>query len=377
MEKINVLIADKEDISKTLIENYLSNLESLGEISQFTEIQEALENVQKDVPTIIIADISENAKEIFNIVSKVSVENQNVKFILISYNIYTNFIVDALRSGAKEFLGKPLIKEELQSSVEKIAEHFSDKKTTGSKGTIISAFSNKGGLGKTTVAVNLAKELADTTKEKVILVDLNMHLGDITAFLDIAPNYDIKYILENYNELNGEDFLLGTIEQYKIPNFYILADSPYRETIDEIKDSDILKLLKILRKTFSYIIIDNSSTIDNKTKTVCDESDLILLITTANLPALRNCQRCLNLFDKFGYTDSKLKIILNRYISNEDYKIEDVEEVLNKKIYWKIPNNYFTVIDAINKGITLQELSPASNVTQNYKELAQNIINRV
>lgn len=375
MNKIDLIIIDKEDVSKTLIENYLKNVDFVNEIKSYSSIEETAFLLETTIPSVVVIDISANSKETLDFVKKVSESNPLCKIILISYNLSTNFIVDALRSGAKDFLAKPLIREEIVGIIKKINETFSDNKNSVGKSTVISAFSNKGGLGKTTVAVNLAKELAEITKEKVVLVDLNMHLGDVTAFLDINPNYDIKYIIDNLQNAS-EDFLLGTLEQYKGTNLYVLADSPYREPSEEISGKQLKNLLNELKKTFSYIILDCSSSIDSKTTSVFDESDLILFITTANLPTLRNCQRCLDLFDKMGYSDDRLKLVLNRYINNEDYTVEDVETTLNKNIFWKIPNNYFAVIGSINKGLTLQELNPTSNVTQNFRELAQEIINR-
>lgn len=374
INKVKILIVDKEDVSKTLMESYLKEVDFIQEIQKFSTLNEASKNIIEEDSYVFIVDISENTKELLDLINKISLENKNCKFITISYNINTNFIVEALRSGVKEFLGKPLIKEELINVLNKIVSQLDQTQSVEDRSFIISTFSNKGGLGKTTVAVNLAKELADVTKERVVLVDLNMHLGDITAFLDLNPNYDIKYIIDNLDRADDE-FLLATLEQYKSPDLYILADSPYREPTEEIKAIDITRLLKVLRKTFSYIILDNSSTIDNKLTSVCDESDLILFITTANLPTLRNCQRCLEIFDKLGYKEDKLKMILNRYMGSEEYKLEDVEEILRRKVSWKIPNNYFTVIEAINKGITLTELNPSSNITESYRSLAQEIAN--
>lgn len=375
IKNVKILIVDKEEVSKTLMESYLKDVGFIQEVQKFSTLNEAYKSVSEETPYVFIVDISENTKELLDLINKISLENKNCKFIAISYNINTNFIVETLRSGVKEFLGKPLIKEELIKVLDKIVSQLDQSQTVEDKSFIISTFSNKGGLGKTTLAVNLAKELSDVTKERVVLVDLNMHLGDVTAFLDINPNYDIKYIINNLDRADDE-FLLATLEQYKSPDLYILADSPYREPTEEIKVEDITRLLKTLRKTFSYIILDNSSNIDNKLTSVCDESDLILFITTANLPTLRNCQRCLEIFDKLGYNDDKSKMILNRYMGSEEYKIEDVEEILRKKISWKIPNNYFTVIEAINKGITLTEINPASNITESYRSLAQEIANR-
>ena len=101
-----------------------------------------------------------------------------------------------------------------------------------------------------------------------------------------------------------------------------------------------------------------------------ENSDLIFLVTIVNLPALRNCQRCLELFEKMGFDDEKTQVLVNRYMENDEIKAEDVEEVLGRKIYWKIPNNYFSMMSAINKGVPVSEINPDSNVALSYKNLA-------
>ena len=100
---------------------------------------------------------------------------------------------------------------------------------------------------------------------------------------------------------------------------------------------------------------------------------MILLVTIANLPALRNTQRCLELFEKLGYDNDKTQIVVNRYMENDEIKEPDIEKVLSKNIYWKIPNNYFAIMSAINKGVPVSIMNGATNVAQSYKELAQNI----
>ncbi len=371
---IQVKLIDKEEVSKALIESYLKDAFESISISKYSDVEQAINDVLEVDNTILIVDVTDDLSRINDIVE--NKQTNRCKFILTSYHVDANFVVEALRGGARDFLGKPVIKDELIGAFKRVADEFSTNIQTREKSKVISTFSNKGGLGKTTLAVNLAKELADSTKEKVVLVDLNMHLGDITAFLDINPNYDIKYIVDNIDKADG-DFLLATLEQYKTPNFYILADSPFREQVEELSASDLIKLIEVLKKTFAYVIIDNSSILDNKTISVLDFSDLILLITTANLPTLRNCQRCLNIFDKMGYDDSKLKIVLNRFLNNEGYTIEDVEKALNRPVFWQIPNNYIAVIESINKGITLREHNSSSNITDNYRQLAREITNRV
>ena len=201
---------------------------------------------------------------------------------------------------------------------------------------------------------------------------MNFQMGDITTFLDLKPSFNISYMLENIDKIN-ETFLLSTLERYKNTNLYILADPPYFKQADNIQPKQITKLFNTLKETFSYIIVDAESSFNAKNITTLDNSDLILLVTVANLPALRNTQRCLELFEKLGYDREKTQIVVNRYMENDEIKESDVEKVLSKEIYWKIPNNYFAIMTAINKGIPVSILNGSTNIAQSYKELAQKI----
>jgi pilus assembly protein CpaE len=227
-------------------------------------------------------------------------------------------------------------------------------------------------MGKTSLASNLALELANISKEKVALIDMNFQMGDITTFLDLKPSFNISYMLENIDKIN-ETFLLSTLEKYKNTSLYILADPPYFKQADNIQPKQISKLFNILKDTFSYIVVDAESSFDGKNIAALDQSDMIMLVTAANLPSLRNTQRCLELFEKLGYDKEKTQIVINRYMENDEIKETDIERVLSRKIYWKVPNNYFALMSAINKGVPVSSLNANSNLAQNYRDLAQYI----
>lgn len=366
--QISTVIIDTEAQSIELLGLYLRDLDYINVIGTFENIVTGYNAILEERPSIVIIDISKKSELALDIINKISINHKTCKIIVTSSNYSTDAIIKAMRVGAREFLPKPLIKEDLIISLAKLKEQVggnSDEK----KCRVITTFSNKGGIGKTAIATNLALELAQMTKEKVALIDLNLQLGDITTFLDINPSFDISYVVQNLSRID-ETFLLSTLEKYKDTSLYILADPPYLEQAEDITAEQIGTLFEVLKKAFSYIIVDTSANFDGKTITALDQSDLILLITIVNLPAVRNCQRCLDLFERLGYENEKTKIVLNRYMENDEIKVEDVEDVLGKKIYWKIPNNYFTIMSAINKGIPVGMVNPDSNISQSYRELA-------
>lgn len=368
MNKLSTFIIDSDINARELLTNYSNELDFLEVSDCYNTLEEAYQTILKEEPHIVFVNINEDSEQTFTLIERVLNNVKNTKFIVTALSYDTNSVIKAMRAGAREFLPKPIIKEDFIKTLTKIKDTtFGSEKTTNCK--IITTFSNKGGIGKTSIATNLALEIANITKEKVALVDMNFQLGDVATFLDIKPSFDISYVVKN---LDGTDdsFLLSTLDKYKDTSLYVLADPPYMEQAKDITPEQISKLFDALRKTFSYIIVDTSNVFDGKTITVLDNTDFIMLVTIVNLPAIRNCQRCLDIFERLGYDPEKTKVVINRYMENDEVNADDVEKALNQKVYWKIPNNYFTIMSSINKGLPVSMINPKSNIAQSYRELA-------
>lgn len=352
-----------------LLKRYIQESDSfsfLAETSDFSKAYNAIKELSK---VLVIVDISDYQEQALNFVSKITSEFKDCKVIALSDKPAVDLVIRAMRIGASDFLSLPLIKDEFFEVLNKVYSDLTDAKPKKSKCRVITVYSNKGGVGKTSIASNLALELSKITKENVALIDLNFQLGDVTTFFDLKPSFNISYMLQNLDKIN-EDFLLSTLEKYRDTSLYVLADPPYFKQVDDISSKEISRLFNILRDTFSYVVVDTSGGFDNKAMTALENSDLVFLVTIVNLPAIRNCQRCLELFEKLGFDEDKVQVLINRYMENDEINAEDVEEVLGKKLYWKIPNNYFTMMSAINKGVPVSDINPDSNVALSYKNLA-------
>lgn len=372
-EKISTIIVSQNKRLQDLLKLYFEESKDFNLIAQVNEKSELnSENISTDKLSVFI-DMDNSS---LNSIEYFSKNYPNCKIIVIKENPDVNFIVSAIRSGAKEILNYPIIKSEFYDILNRITVSLNNTFEKQDKCKMITVFSNKGGIGKTSIAANLALELATITKENVALIDLNFQFGDITTFMDLQPAFDISYMFDNINTIN-KDFLFSAMEKYKETSLYILADAPFFKPSKQITAKQITKFFDILKESFSYIVIDTDSTFEPKTITTLDYSDLIFLVTIINLPALRNCQRCLGLFDKLGYDNNKVQILVNRYMENDEITLDDVETLLKKKIYWKIPNNYFALMASINKGALLSEINPTSNVAQSYKDLAINVSDSV
>lgn len=364
---LKIFIVDKDNITVSIVENYLREVNYDFSLEKCGTLSEAKEKIDENALNLFIVDASENVEQIGTEIDNLEDTFKNCKFIITAYDFKTDNIVRFLRKSKKDFITKPIIKTRFLEIVNEIVEKMTSEQDFSGQGKVISVFSNKGGLGKTTVAVNLGYELARRDRRsKVAIVDMNLFLGDVTTFLDITPPYDLSFLIE---KLDVTKDVIDLTTQYSDSNYYVIADSPYRDYSRNITKEDVVKMLNVLRKKFKYIIIDNSSAITGKTKYILDLSDMILLITEANLPTLNNCKRCLDFFEHIGL-QKKTQIVLNRYSSFDECQKQDVADILQKDIFAVIPNDWQTSSSAINKGITIGETNPFSDVYYSFGELA-------
>ncbi|DAB07553.1 TPA: hypothetical protein CPT95_08470 [Candidatus Gastranaerophilales bacterium HUM_15] len=368
MQNSTVFVLDKNENSREIIKSFIENLDFVNEVKLYDDFTRGYEDIKQSENPIVILDISEDFAGLDEIAGKLKLVTS--KIIITSVNYSTNTIIKALRLGAKEFLPKPVLREDLVRVLSMLASISPENEVSQSK--IITVYSNKGGIGKTTIAVNLAAELAKVTKDKVALVDLNLQLGDISTFLNLNPPFDVNYVIRRLID-KEENILIKGFEKYKDLSLYVLSDPSYIEQSESITTQQITTLFSALKKVFPYIVVDMSSNIDPISLKILDSSDWIMFTTIVNIPAIRNAQRCLNLFRSRKYPSNKVKIVINRYMENDEIKIEDIENTLGESVYWKIPNNYFTIMEAINKGVSISEVNAESNIGNSFRDFAAKV----
>ncbi|EKE02829.1 MAG: Response regulator receiver protein [uncultured bacterium] len=376
MDLIPVIIIESNDNARHHLKKKLEDFNFINIIGDFNNLTAGYSAIIQERPPIVFIDISDNCDLALEIIEKINLQHRSCIIHVTSAENNPDIVIKALRSGAREYLSKPINVADLSKALDKAKMLIYSEHEDGMSGKIFTIFSNKGGIGKTTMAANLALSLAEVTGKRVALLDLNLQLGDITTFLDLTPSFDIAYIAAHLNRID-ESFLLSSLEKYKDKDLYVLADPPYLEQGEEITSEQISSVLSIMKSVFSYIVVDTSSSFDSKTLCALDASDSVLLVSMINLPSIRNTQRCLDLFSRLDYSDKKIKLIINRYLPNEEITVEDVEDALGHPVYWKIPNNYFIVMSAINRGMPIVKIDPSSNISQNFYELAALLSNTV
>jgi pilus assembly protein CpaE len=370
---ISVVIIDSDIDSINTMVKYMKSMDSKVIVEgTATTFENGFELVHKKRPMVVIIEVSENIDLSLERISQILSRFSQVSIFATSLDKSSDTILKVMRAGATEYLLRPVTEADLTYALQKVGRlRLTRPAPEDEAGRIFTVFGPKGGVGVTTIAINLATDIFEATKKPTILVDLDLNSGDATTFLNMKPSYTISDVTVNISRLD-KSFLQGVVAKHE-SGIYVLAEPQKVEEGVSIAGAEIKKVLSLLKSMFKYIIID-AETISERTTIALEMSDMILLVFFMSLPGIKNMQRYLRYFDKMGLGRDRVKLVANRYVKKSDIKIEDAEKALNYPIFWAVPNDWDTTMTCLNKGITINMGAPRSQLNSSLNELARAII---
>ena len=280
-----------------------------------------------------------------------------------------DLIVRAMRAGVHEFLIYPPKAEELAGSVERLMRRSRSKTE---RGELIAVYSGKGGLGSTSIAVNVAQAFgAHRSDARVALVDLVVTGGDVRVFLNLKPAYDLSHLIAKGSQIDAE--LLNSLLTPCPGGVWALPTGDSPEDAELFDSAAVGAILNLLRTHFSVTVVDCDHHLSEATLTALDAADRIVLVTQLSVPALRSTQRSLAVCRRLGYDDSKLCVVVNRYQSGDVLPVKDAEDLLQTPIYWKLPNDYRLSAASLTNGVPVAIEEPGSKLARSYSDLAKKL----
>jgi len=331
----------------------------------------------RERPDLLIYELGENVDEEFKLIQSLLASNGVAEVFVTSDKKEADLLLKAMRAGTKEFLHQPLDELEVKDallSFKKRMEHVAVVKEPVHAGQIINVMGAKGGVGTTTVAVNLAMILAEKKKAgSVALVDLNTVFGEIPLFLSVQPSYHWGHIAKNVGRLDST-FLLNAMAKHP-SGVHILPSPSYLNGHPPATPEVMSRLLTTMKATFDFIIVDGGQSLDGTALKVIEMADKVFLITLLNLPCLRNTGNLLKSLASVGVADKeRVRLVINRYIKKSDITLKEAQENVHAEIFWCIPNDYKTTMSAINRGKPLYEIAGRADITKELESLADTII---
>jgi pilus assembly protein CpaE len=329
---------------------------------------------------LLILEIGEDPEKEFQLTHNIQDSGVAREIFLTSFHLDPNLLLQALRAGAKEFFPQPINREEVKEALLKFKERRERVKFDGEKkkkGKIIDVIGSKGGVGNTTIAVNLATSLIESTGSPLVaLIDMNLLFGEIPIFLNIESAFNWGEVAKNISRLDST-YLMSILSKHS-SGVYVLPSPTGLDGVNVASPEIIERLLSLMRNVFDYIVIDGGQALDDISLKILEMSDTVLLVAILSLPCLTNVRRLLWIFQKLGYPKQEaIKVVINRHHKKKSViSSEEAEESVNQKIFWFVPNDYPTTMSAINQGKTLSAVAPGAEVSKNLRELASRLLEK-
>jgi len=370
---ISVVIIDSDPDSLKKIVGFLQKLGNHTHIDgTAATFEKGLELIHKKRPMVVIMEVCEDVELSIERMKTILSRFPHITIFATCPDKSSDTILKVMRAGAAEYLLKPVSEVDLSAALQKLGRLWIVKPAPEEKtGRLITIFSPKGGVGTTTIAINLASHIYNETKEPTILLDMDFYAGDISTFLNLKPAYTLSDVTTHMSRLD-KSFIQGVIAKHE-SGISILAEPHKINEAVEILAEDLRKIISLLKTMYKYIVVDSTSVFDDRTKAVLEESDEIYMVFVLSLPSINNVRRYIDYFARLGFGRDKVKLVVNRYIKKGEITIEDAEKVLNYPVFHSITNEYVTAMACINKGVAVNELEPKSKLNLAIKELAKKV----
>jgi pilus assembly protein CpaE len=278
----------------------------------------------------------------------------------------SELILSAMRAGVHEFLVSPPDPRELAAALDRLLRRSERELHQGST---IAVYSAKGGLGTTTLAVNIAFALAKyQAKSRVALVDFVVSGGDLRLMLNLKSAYDIGDLMARMQRIDAE--LLTSILTPLDHGVWALPAAERPEVAELVDAGAAATIIGQLRTHFGFTVLDCEHHLTERTLAALDLADQILLVTQLNVAALRSTQRTLELAQRLGYGNDKLRVVVNRYQGSDVVSLRDAADLLDRPVFHSLPNDYKSALASQTRGVTVAAHDPSSKLAESYAGLA-------
>ncbi len=353
------------------VQEILESLPQLKVLHQTCDPQEFWEKRQGVPPDVVLVDLDGEA-DFPRWLPRLTQSMPQTAVLLCSHNGEANFLIRAMQMGVREFLPLPLSRPDLEGALERVwvAKKRLQPESHG-RGQMVVVTGHKGGVGATTISINLALALKELTAGPLAVVDLGRPFPDVGNFLDQEATYSIIDLVQNLSSLD-QSFVQRIMHPYQDRLDILHGCQDFKEQ-DGIDPEALEKIIGVLRSLYKWIIVDLSHWLDGLFLQVCKEADVVLMVTELTVPDLRNLKKLWPMLQEWQSGHDQVKVVVNRYEKNNGLQLRDLEQVIQKSVFATLPSDYHALLEAITRGEPLTVAAPRSKLYHSLKKLAQRL----
>jgi pilus assembly protein CpaE len=366
---LRLAIVDPSDTSRGMLKNMLMGMDFVWLEAECSRFEFFADVVAQTNPDIGIINLDQDREKAIKLIAALHASHPKCNILVISSSTDGQLILQAMRSGAKEFLTAPLKVEDLVAALERVGHRSHGSEGKARTTNVISVCGATGGVGSTSLAVNLGCALAANEANSVVLVDLDLSLGDADVFLDTIPDYTLVDVAQNISRLDFQ-LLKRSLTKHS-SGLYLLPRPVQLQDVPLIKSEDLQRVIGLLKASFTHVIFDLSKSFSPVDLTALKLSNHALLVMQLDLPCLRNVVRLMMSFEEVEGLKDKVRILVNRVgLDAGAISMKKAQETIGREVFWQVPNDYRTMVEVRNNGVPLVEQAPAAKVTQSIISLA-------
>jgi len=393
-DQIRVLVVDDIPETRDHLTKLLGFESDIDVVGSAASGREALEMAVRLSPDVVLMDINMPDMDGIAATEQLSSIAPATAVVMMSVQGEADYLRRSMLAGAREFLVKPFSSDELTASIRQVNARERDKQSrmaaapvaagatastgtraggSGDPGIVVAVFSPKGGVGRTTVAVNLAVAAATELGKKVVVMDGSFQFGDVGVLLNLNPKS--KSIADLIPELDAGS--LDSLDTFLIDHtvgLKVLLAPPSPETAEMITAGGVKTVLDRLRADHDLVVVDCTSYFNDTTLAILDAADIILTMLSLEITSIKNMRLFLEVAEQLGYESGKVRLVLNRADSALGIRVADVEHSIGRKVDETIVSDGRSVVYALNRGVPFFLSDREAQVSQDILRLAKSVV---
>lgn len=324
------------------------------------------------LPDLVLLDLSRDPEPYFAFGAQLRRIRPGLKLVACSATDPPNhqLLLEAMRSGVQDFLPKPVSSRALKEMLSRFMQETNARDHT-SLDKLIVVMGSKGGVGATSVAVNLGVQLSTCAHKRVALLDFARPLGNVHLLLDLQPKFGVRDAVENLERLDSH-FLSGLLTRHKT-QLEILGGATQPEEWQAIAVAPLERVVNVAQSSFEVVLVDMGSQFSSEWGPVLQLARMILVVAEANVPALWTLERRLLALKGFGISPDRARIVINRWHKGDDNVLKAVQKDMNRPIFACLPNDFRKASESVNLGMPLHE-NHNNALTNSYRQVAAQLM---
>ena len=336
---------------------------------------DAVTVAQEKLPDVFLVSVEEPVARALQTIESLADALPGAPTIVYSSMADAASVRRAMVAGARDYLIKPVKSEELIRSIHSVLEQEERKRMrmagqtmeTAAHGTIVTIFGAKGGIGKTTIATNLATALVRTTGSTVVLVDMDTRFGDVAIMMDVPVEQSIADVARHLDEMDRDKVRDYLVQHHS--GAFVLPAPLHPSEWRNLTPQHIEKVLTLLAQSHDYVVIDTPGTFNEIIATTLEQACLVLLITSMDIASIKDTALALEMLRAASVSEDKVKLVVNHCTSANSLREEDVQRVLEYEVFWRIPHD-LAVSSSTQLGQPIVLTRPYARASRSITDLA-------